>query len=150
MRRSRKVYCQRVRITKYIREYQKVHGDAIVSGSGLARLHTFLTGEELSPAGVAARLDASPRTAEWFARFYGRAARNYALAVMAQGGVMVTGGVAARTPALVEHPAFLAEFCNSGAYASLLSGIPVSLNRNEDLGVFGAAAYGAQRLRKRG
>ncbi|OIO03354.1 MAG: hypothetical protein AUJ49_04530 [Desulfovibrionaceae bacterium CG1_02_65_16] len=138
---------------EYVRRVARLpfcHGDAIVTGSGLARLHAFLTGEELSPAEVTARLADSPRTVEWFARFYGRAARNYALTVLAVGGVLLSGGVAARTPALVQHPAFLAEFCNSVAYSGLLAGTPVSLNRNEDLGVFGAAAYGAQRLRKRG
>jgi len=138
---------------EYVRRVAKLpycHGDAIVSGSGLARLHAFLTGEELSPANVAARLADSPRTAEWFARFYGRAARNYALNILALGGVFVTGGVAARNALLVEHPAFLAEFRSSPAHGALLAGIPVSLNRNEDAGVYGAAFFGAQRLRRRG
>lgn len=125
------------------------HAEAVVSGSGLSRVHAFLTGETLTPAEVGARLAQSPRTAEWFARFYGRAARNYALAVVALGGVVLTGGVAARNPLLVEHPAFLAEFCSSPTQAQLLSGIPVSLNRNEDAGVYGAAQFGAQRLRRR-
>jgi glucokinase len=138
---------------EYVRRATKLpycHGDAIVTGSGLARLHAFLTGEELSPAGVAARLADSPRTVEWFARFYGRAARNYALTVLALGGVFVTGGVAARNPVLVKHPAFLSEFCSSPAHAALLSGLPVAFNRNEDAGVYGAALFGAQRLRRRG
>lgn len=126
------------------------HGDAVVSGAGLARLHEFLTGEALSPAEVGARLASAPETAAWFARFYGRAARNYALAVLALGGVCVAGGVAAKNPPLVEHPAFLAEFCSapSPAHADLLAALPVLLNRNEDSGVFGAALYGAQLLRR--
>jgi len=138
---------------EYVRRMTKLpycHGDAIVTGSGLARLHAFLTGEELSPANVSARLAESPRTVEWFARFYGRAARNYALNVLALGGVFLTGGVAARSPVLVEHPAFLAEFCSSPSFGQLLAGIPVSHNRNEDAGVYGAAFFGAQRLRRRG
>jgi glucokinase len=126
------------------------HGDAIVSGSGLSRLHAFLTGESLSPANVAARLPQSPRTAAWFARFYGRAARNYALNVLAQGGVYLAGGVAARNPILVRHPAFLEEFRSSPSHSALLASIPVLLNANEDSGVYGAALYGAQRLRRRG
>lgn len=126
------------------------HGDAIVTGGGLARLHAFLTGESLTPAEVAARLPSSPRTVEWFARFYGRAARNYALNVLSLGGVYLAGGVAAKNPALVEHPAFLTEFRRSPAHGELLSGLPVLLNKNQDSGVFGAALYGAQRLRRRG
>jgi len=123
------------------------HGDAIVTGSGLARLHAFLTGESLSPAEVAARLPRSPRTVEWFARFYGRAARNYALNVLSLGGVYLAGGVAAKNPVLVEHPAFLSEFRRSPAHDELLSGLPVLLNKNQDSGVLGAALYGGQRLR---
>jgi len=138
---------------EYVRRMTKLaycHGDAIVSGGGLARLHAFLTGETLSPVNVAARLPESPRTVEWFARFYGRAARNYALCVLSLGGVFLSGGVAARNPQLVRHPAFLNEFRSSPSHAELLSSIPVSLNTNEDSGVYGAALFGAQRLRRRG
>lgn len=124
------------------------HAEAVVSGAGLARLHAYVTGEDLPPAEVPARLAGSPRTVEVFARFYGRAARNYALSVLSLSGVMVTGGVAARSPELVEHPAFLAEFRNSLAYGDVLSGMAVRLNRHEDMGLFGAALYGAQLLRK--
>ncbi|MBA4356727.1 MAG: glucokinase [Humidesulfovibrio sp.] len=125
------------------------HGDAVVSGPGLSRLHAFLTGEVLTPATLAARLDNHPRTVEWFARFYGRACRNYALSVLALGGIYVSGGVAAKNPMLVEHPAFLEEFRLSPSHADLLAGLPVLLNVNEDSGVFGAALFGAQRLRRR-
>jgi len=126
------------------------HGDAIVTGSGLSRLHAFLTGESLSPAEVGARLPNSPRTVEWFARFYGRAARNYALSVLALGGVYLAGGVAARNPLLVQHPAFLQEFQRSPSHREMLSGLPVLLNKNQDAGVYGAALFGAQRLHRRG
>lgn len=138
---------------EYVRRIAKLpycHGDAVVSGSGLSRLHAFLTGEVLSPANVAARLPHFPRTVEWFARFYGRAVRNYALSVLALGGVYVTGGVAQRNPMLVEHPAFLEEFRNCPAHGQLLSGLPVMHNTNEDSGVHGAALFASQRLRRRG
>jgi glucokinase len=125
------------------------HGDAVVSGPGLSRLHAFLTGEELPPAVLAPRLERFPQTVEWFARFYARACRNYALAVLALGGVHVCGGVAAKSPILVRHPAFLEEFRLSPSHHGLLAGLPVLLNTNEDSGVFGAALFGAQRLRRR-
>ncbi|MHC1700672.1 MAG: glucokinase [Humidesulfovibrio sp.] len=124
-------------------------GDAVVSGSGLSRLHAFLTGEVLAPAVLAPRLQNFPRTVEWFARFYARACRNYALAVLALGGVYVCGGVAAKNPQLVQHPAFLEEFRLSPTQHDLLAGLPVMLNINEDSGVFGAALFGVQRLRRR-
>lgn len=138
---------------EYVRRTSRLdycHGDAIVTGSGLSRLHAFLTGEQLSPAEVGAKLPDAPRTVEWFARFYGRAARNYALSVLALGGVYLAGGVAARNPALVEHPAFLQEFRSSPSHAALLSGLPVLLNKNQDSGVHGAALFAAQKLRRKG
>jgi glucokinase len=125
------------------------HGDAVVSGPGLARLHAFLTGEVVTPAALSPRLGNFPHTVEWFARFYGRAARNYALSVLALGGVYICGGVAAKNPILVKHPAFLEEFRLSPSHSALLSSMPVMLNTNEDSGVFGAAIFGSQRLRRR-
>lgn len=122
-------------------------GDDIVTGGGLRRVHAHLTGEDLPPAEVGARLAEHPRTVEWFARFYGRACRHYALAVLAGGGVYVTGGVAANSPALVEHPAFLEEFRLSRTHGALLAAMPVVLNTNQDSGMFGAALAATQMLR---
>lgn len=122
------------------------HGDAIVTGGGLARLYRHVTGREASPQEAAAALAQAPEVVERFARFYGRAARNYALAVLATGGVYVTAGVSGRNPELVRHPAFLEEFRVSPSHADLLARMPVFLNLNQDAGVFGAAKYALQRL----
>ena len=117
-------------------------GDHVVSGRGLALAHEFLTGETLSPAEVAAKLRSGVETLEWFARFYGRAARNYALYVLSTGGLYVAGGVAAKNREIVRHPAFLDEFRLSENHAELLAAMPVSLNANESSGLYGAAFYG--------
>ena len=116
-----------------------VRGDTVLSGSGLSHLHRFLTGQDLPPATVGARLSPESRTAALFARFYGRAARDYALTVLAVGGVYVCGGVAAKNPVVVRHPEFAREFRDSPTYGALLRSIPVRLVRNEDTGLFGAA-----------
>jgi Glucokinase len=122
-------------------------GDDIVTGGGLARLFRYLTGQDKTPAAAAALLGAYPQVVEWFARFYGRACRNYALSVLAWGGVYVSGGVAAKNHVLVDHPAFLNEFCNSATHRHLLEKTPIRLNTAEDSGVFGAALQAAQMLR---
>jgi glucokinase len=116
-----------------------VRGDTVLSGSGLARLHRFLTGEDLTPAAVGARLTPESETAALFARFYGRAARDYALSVLAVGGLYICGGVAAKNPLLVMHPEFGREFVESPTYGRLLAKIPVRLLRDELTGLFGAA-----------
>lgn len=121
-------------------------GDAIVSGSGLALLFEHLAGEALTPPEAAARLGEHPKVAEWFARFYGRVCRNYALAVLARGGLFVSGGVAGRNPALLEHPAFLEELRSSRGHAALLAALPVAHIADQDAGVHGAALAAAQAL----
>lgn len=122
-------------------------GDHIVSGGGLARLFHYLTGLDKTPAEAAALLGAYPQVAEWFARFYGRACRNYSLSVLAWGGVYVSGGVAANNHELVDNPAFLAEFHNLATHQDLLRRVPIMLNIAKDSGVYGAALAAAQLLR---
>lgn len=126
---------------------RQVVGDMVVTGLGLRLLHRFLAGQDLSPAEVAATFKTpnSP-TLEWAARFYGRACHDYALDVLATGGVFVSGGVAAKNPELVRHPSFAAEFRASETHAGLMARIPVRLNANQDSGLWGAASYAAQRF----
>uniref|UniRef100_B8DP23 Glucokinase n=1 Tax=Nitratidesulfovibrio vulgaris (strain DSM 19637 / Miyazaki F) TaxID=883 RepID=B8DP23_NITV9 len=132
---------------------RQVIGDLVVSGPGLRLLHAFHTGQWLEPAEVAARLAtgapgadsdlALPQVLSWFARFYGRACRDYVLETLALGGVFISGGVAAATPALVTHPAFAEAFRQSDTHADLLRAVPVRLVRSPDAGLLGAALYGA-------
>ena len=123
----------------------RIIGDAIVSGSGLAHIFAYLTGERLPPEEVTARLPSHPRVLEWYARFYGRACRNYVLATLALGGLYITGGMALRVPVL-PHPAFAAEFHHSATQERLLRNIPVFHVRRPEAGLWGAALYGLLRL----
>jgi glucokinase len=122
------------------------YGDLVVSGSGLAWLHQWLTGKEMSPPEVAETINAKSRTTRLFARFYGRAARNYALTVLPLGGLYVAGGVAAQNPFLVTCTDFQEEFTHSVHYQRLLRQLPVFLNTNEDSGLYGAAYWAQMRL----
>jgi glucokinase len=114
-------------------------GDVVLSGLGLSLAHRFLTGRMLSPAEVAAELTPDCETTAWFAGFYGRAARDYALTVLAGGGMYISGGVAAKNPMLVTHPHFAREFVDSPTMSRFLAAIPVSLARRQDMGLYGAA-----------
>jgi glucokinase len=127
-----------------------ITGNTVVSGRGLSYIHQFLTGEKLSPPGVAEKFQKYPETLEWAARFYGRACRNYALQVLALGGLYIAGGVAAKSPELVYHRAFATEFRVSDTLAALLEKMPVYLIKDENSGLWGAAAYGLQRLKVKG
>lgn len=123
-----------------------VRAETVVSGSGLSRLHHFLTGERLEPAQVAAGLTDESGTLRWMARFLGRLSRNYALAVVAFGGVYISGGVAAKIPELVTHREFARAFRKTDVMSHVLDRIPVFLNADEESGLWGAALKGMQLL----
>jgi glucokinase len=120
-----------------------IDSNTVVSGLGLALLHQHLTGSRLSPQDVETRLTADSELARRFATYYGRAAQNYALAVLPTGGLYLTGGVAARNPFLVDHDAFRAEFSACRYHEALLKRIPIFLNANQESGLWGAASYAA-------
>lgn len=114
--------------------------NTVVSGQGLSLLHEFLTGDRLEPHKVTASFAAGEsETLGWAARLYGRVARDFALDTLAMGGVFIAGGVAAKAPALVMHPAFREEFRLSPSHTELLSRIPVRLITDEQSGLWGAA-----------
>jgi len=123
-------------------------GDSVVTGLGLRLIHRYLTGEDLHPRDISARITSESDTTRWYARFYARACRNWAVALMCTGGMVIAGGVAAKNPMLVQVPQFLDEFHNTHVYEDFLRMVPVRLNVNERSGLFGAAFYGAQLLRR--
>ncbi|MDT8379958.1 MAG: glucokinase [Desulfotignum sp.] len=126
-----------------------ITGNLVVSGRGLRYLHWFLTGEDVTPEEVTAHcLTPASETLAWAAKFYGRACRDYALEVLARGGLYIAGGVAARTPEILIHDNFHKEFLSSPTMNHVLSSIPVFLMDNQDSGLWGAAFYGQQLLRK--
>ncbi len=117
--------------------------DQVVSGPGLSLLHEFLTGKELPPHEVAAEISIDSETTRWFARFYGRCCRNYCVSVLPCGGkLFVSGGLAAKNQFLVDNDIFRQEFINSPLKAPLLPDMPVYLNSNESIALWGAALYG--------
>lgn len=120
---------------------ERLIGDAVVSGTGLGLLFTYLTGNRVHPHDAAAKAPAHPEVMRWYARFYARACRVYVLQTLALGGLFVTGGMALRVPVL-EHPAFAEELHASAAQGHLLKQLPVFHVRNPQAGLWGAALFG--------
>ncbi|MBI9093065.1 MAG: glucokinase [Desulfobacterium sp.] len=118
----------------------------VVSGPGLSHIHAFLTGKEVSPAEVAAHAAKHTATLQWASRFYARACRNFALEALATGGVVISGGVAAKNPDLVLNDTFRKEFLYCDTHGELIADIPVLLNIKEDTGLWGAAFAAMLRL----
>jgi glucokinase len=131
--------------------FSHAFGDIVVSGRGLAAMHLFLTGRDLSPVEVAREIGSHSQTSKWFARFFARACRSYVLHVLAWGGLYLCGGIVAKNPFLADHPEFLREFRDCPAYGHLLAQVPIRLVTAPDTGLYGAASYGqALRLRREG
>jgi glucokinase len=107
-----------------------------------------LSGEDLEPREVTARLTPQSETLAWAAKFYGRVCRDYALEVLALGGLYIAGGVAARNPEILTHENFRNEFMGSSTMGHLLANIPVFLIDNQDSGLWGAAFLGQQILQQ--
>ncbi len=122
-----------------------VTNDQVVSGPGLQTLHTALTGHDIDAAGICAEPDKNKNTLRLFSRFYGRACRQYCLSSLARGGLIISGGLAARNPVLIRSNEFLAEFEASPTHRSLLETIPISLNTDQDLGLTGIILYALSR-----
>ncbi|MCB0346534.1 MAG: glucokinase [Bdellovibrionales bacterium] len=118
----------------------------VVSGKGIALVHKFLTGEVSEPEEITAAFSRYPETLEWCARFYARACREFALDVLATGGVYIAGGVAAKAPELLKAPAFKDEFLRSPRHADLLERITVRVMDDEQSGLWGAAFCAMQYL----
>jgi len=121
-------------------------GDDIVSGSGAAMLHESLTGKAASPAEALAERESESSTCAWFSRFYARACRNYCLSMHPVEALVITGGIAAKNPHLVKSDSFIDEFNDGRSYRHLLERIPIYLNRDEALGIRGAAIHAWLRL----
>jgi glucokinase len=143
------------RETAFQQFYQKksgcshITGNLVVSGRGLHYINWFLTGKELEPEEIAAGFTEDSETLAWAARFYGRICRDFALEVLALGGLYIAGGVAAQNPELITHADFRREFVDSPTMGNLLEKIPIFLIDDQDSGLWGAAFCGQQLLQKR-
>lgn len=116
-------------------------GDDIVTGPGLALLHEYLTGEQRRPADFTSDASfAESATRRMFSRFYGRVARTLALTSLPMSGLIITGGLAANRPFLVDSDEFRHEFLHvPPPHRDVIARIPVILNLNQSSGLWGAA-----------
>jgi len=116
-------------------------GDDVISGSGAALIHESLTGISLRPAlALAQDMQDSP-TCKYYSRFYARACRNYCLSMFPVEALVISGGIAAKNPHLVESDAFIDEFNDARSYRHLMERTPIYLNQDESLGLKGAAIH---------
>jgi len=80
-------------------------------------------------------------TFELYTALYARCAKNFALDVLARGGVYIAGGIAANNLEMFKLPLFMEEFVNCGKQAELLREVPIWVITDYNVSLYGAAAY---------
>jgi glucokinase len=84
------------------------------------------------------------RALDLFISAYGSFAGNIALTALARGGVYIGGGIAPRIVGRLKEGGFMRAFTAKGAFAPLLSGIPVRVVMDAQVGLRGALRVAAQ------
>lgn len=131
----------------------------IVSGKGISSIYSFLGTlnsyqptrytQELEKNGLHPDMIFGARkhdkrcndTFELFAGWYGRCAKNFALDVLALGGVYIAGGIASKNIDLFKVPQFMAEFINCGKHMQRLKELPIYVILDYNVSLYGAARY---------
>jgi glucokinase len=139
-----------------------VYYEDLLSGKGLGRIYSFLQWKNIYPTSrftgilkesqdVAAAIsryytkdEMARHAVEIFVKIYARCARNFALDVLARGGIYLGGGIAARNIGWFTDSIFAKEFENHRQYRSLLREIPLFLVTSYDAGMYGAACVASR------
>jgi glucokinase len=139
--------------------YGRVSVERILSGPGLVDLFRFclreagqtasLLLEAAHPAEAISRagLDLSDAVAthclRLFAEIYGQTAGDWALAVQASGGIFLAGGIAPKLLPVLQNGIFMDGFTAKGRYSDWMTGVPVAVILDPDIGLKGAASAAA-------
>ncbi|MDL2266644.1 glucokinase [Desulfovibrio sp. OttesenSCG-928-G15] len=115
-------------------------GDTVVTGSGLAAIVSYVTGRRVTPVEASVEAATNEECLALYAKLYARACRNFVLSTLCLNGLFIGGGMALRVPVLT-RPEFAEEFL-AGAHAELLAEVPVFHMQKPQAGLWGAAIYG--------
>jgi glucokinase len=131
------------------RAHGRVSAETVLSGPGLERLYTALSGKTLGAANIdAAAWRGEPDAVQahaLFTRWLGRVAGNLALVAGARGGVYLAGGILPRWSGRFDVAAFRRAFEDKGQYAAWLRAIPCFLITHPNPGLLGLAVLASVR-----
>jgi glucokinase len=148
---------EQIEVLKFLAtRHAHVSYERVVSGMGLSNLYEFVlaTRKEQLPREVddlpahvsrlaAAGDAAATQTFGIFVDAYAAEAANLALKVLAQGGVYLAGGIAAKNLEQFTSGRFMRSFTNKGRLSELVRSFPVYVITNSQVGLIGAAALAA-------
>ena len=137
---------QQIELLKFLIErHGHVSYERLLSGDGLLALYEFCSGNdgaEIDAAWVHAEAEtgneAASRAMSLFVRIYGAFVGNMALLFKPQGGIYITGGIAAKIISWMKSDDFISAYLNKGRMRTLAQQTSVNLVINERVGVIGA------------
>lgn len=125
--------------------------EALLSGSGLVRLHRLRSGVTLTAPeilGQAAQGEAEcADTLTLFLEILGAVMGNLALTHMATGGVFLIGGLARAVAPRLNGPSFRETFIAKGPYRPIMEEMPIHLVTDDTAALVGCARYLRQMLK---
>jgi glucokinase len=136
----------------------RVSDEDILSGAGLQHVYAYASGQgahrpgaretpdpEEITTGAIERSDAHCTGAlDLFAEIMASVAGDHALAVLARGGVYLTGGIVAKITSWLQTDHFRAAFCAKGPHSTMMMRIPVHAVKSERIVVIGAARLASE------
>lgn len=146
-----------------LKQFPRVSYERLVSGPGLQNIYRFLRetgrGDEppwlterlrdgdpnavISQAALAGESSLCSQALDLFVALYGAESGNFALNVLARGGVFLGGGIAPKILPRLKDPVFLNAFLGKGRMRPVLEAMPVRVILNENTALMGAARYAA-------
>ncbi len=139
----------------------RVSVERILSGPGLEAIYRFLRDSEgvaeapgaesplssddppraIAQEGIARDSGACREALRLFVSVYGAQAGNFALQIMASGGIWLGGGIAPAILPALSWGEFLDGFRDKGRFREFLSGVPVKVILDDTAALLGAARY---------
>ena len=132
------------------RRFERVSAERLVSGMGLQNLYQALAvirgepAETLEPAQIFAAADREPQSlaaaaVEQFFAILGQVAGDFALALGAESGIFIGGGIAPRYVEQLAASAFRERFESKGRHRPLMESIPTQVIMHPYPGLLGTA-----------
>jgi glucokinase len=153
---------------RYLQERcEQVSWERVCSGRGLPNIYDYLrdTRHAEEPSWLAEQLESAPdrtpiivnaalnpesgcelciATLDVFMSILGSVAGNFALQVLATGGVYLGGGIPPRILSILQAERFLNAFARKESYQDLLHTVPVHIILHPEVALFGAACHGLE------
>ena len=129
--------------------------ERLLSGAGLSALYAFCSGDgdaAADPAWVSGQAErgdpVATRAMTLFVRIYGSFVGNLALIFKPEGGIYITGGIAAKITDWMKSDHFISAYFDKGRMRTVAEQTSVHLVTNERVGVVGAVSKAVKQAGK--